>query len=102
VLDARLRERLRQIVQVRLQHYLVDLRQGQVAKPCQNVVLDFAFANRCRLPSPCAAFAQREEAVAGKPSEGDNALVRSRLGCSTGLLREDFLERVLCLVLGHL
>jgi hypothetical protein len=35
---------------------------------------------RCLFPR--AAFAQREEAVAGKPIEGDDVLVCSRLGCN--------------------
>jgi len=29
---------------VRLQHYLVDLRQGQISKCCENVLLDFDLA----------------------------------------------------------
>jgi hypothetical protein len=89
------------VVEVSLEHELVDLHHGHVAELRQNVQLDGRLAAVGCLFFPCTALAQREEAVAGEPAESGDALVRPRLSCTPGLLRDSYVQRVLCLVLGH-
>src|SRR5215469_15010818 len=102
VLEPPFRQFLRQIVQVPLQHDFVDLRQRQIAKSSENILLDLDLANPRRVLFPCAAFTQWEKAVAGEPAERDDLAVVLGLSCACRVLVDLCLQRFSCLIFAHL
>jgi hypothetical protein len=87
---------------VGLEHKLVDHVHFQVAKLCQDVLLDIRFPVYRRRLTPRGAFFQREKALACEPAQRNNFAVVLGLSCACGALVDFCLQRLPCLILADL